>query len=289
MAIIQMIYSNVPENDYEIYSPSTSYPANAIVMWPYYHSNFMSLVDNNLGNGLLDKTKWLYIGRNNRWRVHDESIGNSTTNPLSIRNIYKFAGALDFISLLGVTATAVSVKVYNSLDQLAYSKTKTLNLVSNGASWNDFYYSTLSQLSADLLFDDLPFLINPVVDIEITAPSESVKCGEIIFGTQLKFGETQYGAKLGITDYSQKTQDQFGNYSVTPRGFRRTGDFNVMIANSNIDYFINLLARYRAQAVLCVGSNSYTSSMIYGFIKEWGITIQYPQHSLFNITVEGLT
>jgi hypothetical protein len=286
-----MIYSNVPENDAPAYDSSVSYGANSIVMWPLFHRLYKSLVDNNQGNPLYDTTKWLMVGYNNRWKVHDGIInGSVSSNPLSIRNIYKVSGAVDSVALLSVAGTQASVKVYNTSDQLVYSSTKNISLVINGAAnWDDFFLTPLAQLNTDLLFDDIPYTINPTIDITISAPNNSVSCGEILIGDQLTIGATQYGAKTGYTDFSVKTQDQFGNYSITPRGYRKTGEFQVFVDNANIDYFANFLARYRAQGILFVGSSTYLSTMIYGFIKDYSNTIQYPNHSIFNVSVEGVT
>ena len=94
---------------------------------------------------------------------------------------------------------------------------------------------------------------------------------------------------VGIQDYSVKSRDSFGNYSITERAFNRRCTMQVLVDNAKVDPLVNILASYRALPTVYVGSNSFGSSMLFGFYKDFGIAIAYPTSSLCNIELEGLT
>lgn len=278
-----LIYTNVPETDYPEWSPGAVYSLNAMVQQLTFtdHATFLSLVPNN-SSPLTDLTKWQRTGSTKRWKLHDKSIQSKTTNANSIRLQYRIDGIFKCLALMDVTGTSVVIKQYNSSEVEIYSKTVTLISGSNSSD-------TLNRAVSDIILTDLISTANSFVDITINAPASLASVGELIFGEVLDFGATQYGAKVGFTDFSGKDQDPFGNYNVVKRAYRKTGDFTVMVPNTQIDFLQTLFAFYRATPLLFVGSDQYASTGIYGFFRDFDITIAYPQHSLCSINIEGLT
>ena len=106
-------------------------------------------------------------------------------------------------------------------------------------------------------------------------------------GLSREIGGVQYGASVGITDYSVKSQDAFGNYVITQRAFSKRATFNVMVENGLIDELQTLLADLRATPAIYVGSDGYVSTMIYGFYKDFSTVISYPTLSVLSIELEG--
>lgn len=117
----------------------------------------------------------------------------------------------------------------------------------------------------------------------------TVSCGAVIVGLSREIGGTAFGASLGITDFSIKQADDFGNLTVVERAYSKTGDFTVFVANTFVDTLQDLLARLRATPALYIGSDSFASSAIYGFFKEFSVAIPYPDFSVCTIQIEGLT
>ena len=136
---------------------------------------------------------------------------------------------------------------------------------------------------------DMPSYTNSRLIVTLTATGSTVLCGEMVFGTQLDLGTTQYGARLGIKDYSVKQRDDFGNMTVIERNYSKRTTFLVMMDNNYIDYFFSLLASYRATPIVWIGSEQYTSTHLLGFYIDFSIEIAYPTVSLCSIEIESLT
>lgn len=117
----------------------------------------------------------------------------------------------------------------------------------------------------------------------------TVSCGAIVVGLSRGVGDTQFGASLGITDFSVKQSDDFGNLTVVERPYRKTGDFSVIVQNTYVDTLQDLLAKFRAIPILYLGSDLYGSAAIYGFYKQFATVIAYPDISICTIQIEGLT
>lgn len=287
----EMIYSNVPENDFPLYDKNVSYQINSVVMVTnqYDHSIYQSLVSNNLNNPISDTTKWLQLGRTNRWKLHDGALQSQTTNPGIIHKQYYVKGPCTTVAALNVNATSMQVRMYDLFEGLVYDK--TISLLTSIAIDDpyEYFFAETNALSPDAIVSDLPAYSETIVEIILNAPSDIAACGALLLGQATKIGATQYGAKIGITDYSKKEQDQFGNYNIVQRPYRKTADFQIMVDNSIVDQLQITLAQYRSRPVLYIGSDHFSSTAIYGFYRGFDITISYPTASLCSINLEGLT
>ena len=159
-------------------------------------------------------------------------------------------------------------------------------------SQNDFIYqyNIGEYLQKDTLAVlDMPSYTNARLIVTLTATGKTVLCGELVYGSQLDLGDTQYGARLGIKDYSVKDRDDYGNLRVIERAYSKRATFLVMMDNNFIDYFLSLLASYRATPTVWIGSETYASTHLLGFYIDFSIEIAYPTVSLCSIEIESLT
>jgi hypothetical protein len=284
-----LVSSNVPENDYPVYSATTTYALDAFVIYiaPNVHRVYQSLAAANLGNVVTDTTKWLDCGPTNRWKMHDQTLQSQTVSP-SIVNVYSVEGLCTAVAALNLDASSMHVRMTDEVDGVVFDSTISLISPSGIDSWYKYFFEPITQ-SPDAIMLDLPPYANPTIEVSIFSTKGSVACGALLLGNEKDIGDTQFGAKIGITDYSTKTQDAFGNYSITKRPYRKTGDFPVIVDTHYVDQLQILLAQYRSTPVLYVGSESFASSFVYGFYRDFDITIQYPSYALCSINIEGLT
>ena len=136
---------------------------------------------------------------------------------------------------------------------------------------------------------DMPKYNNPTITITISDPNGVVKCGACVIGQRRSIGLTQYGMGIGIQDYSVKTRDAFGNFSILERAFNNRATVSVLLDNSMVDEVKNILASYRATPTVYIGSVGFDSSIVYGFYKDFTTLINYPTQAVCNIEFEGLT
>jgi hypothetical protein len=145
------------------------------------------------------------------------------------------------------------------------------------------------QRKTDLFVQDIPPYVGARIYVNIKSPGGTAKCGTLLVGYAESFGDTMLGAGLGIQDFSVKRQNDFGDFEILERAYNRRGEFSVFIDNGIIDRLITLLASRRATPTLYIGSTTYRSSYIYGFYRDFDVVIQYTNHSLINLELEGLT
>jgi hypothetical protein len=241
----------------------------------------------NLGFSVLDPLRWVDYGSTNRWKLHDQSVQSQTINPDIIQNSYRVVGRCNSVALLNVAAATVQVVMTDDIDGVVYTHTE--QLVSNSGV-QDFYAYMSEPIVryTDFVLTDLPMYANALITVTITG-SGDIGCGGLILGNAKDIGHTQFGAQVGITDYSVKTQDDFGNYTVVERAFRKTGEFSVAVNSGLVDQLQVMLASLRATPVVYVGADNYRSTLIYGFYSDFNIVISYPTMSMCAITIQGLT
>jgi hypothetical protein len=116
--------------------------------------------------------------------------------------------------------------------------------------------------------------------------------GEIIIGNIFEVGWTQRGISSGITDYSVKEQDIFGNTTFVERNFTKRINCQVMVKNKYLNNIQRLFYNLRAKPCVWLPTNDENlteATIIYGYYKSFSLEITYPEYSIYNIEIEGLT
>jgi len=76
---------------------------------------------------------------------------------------------------------------------------------------------------------------------------------------------------------------------VTERAFRARGNFQIVVDRTAGDGVQAELARQRATPIVYVVSSEYSSTIIYGFYRDFTVKIEQPTFSICEIEIEGLT
>jgi len=284
-----LISSNVPENDAPLWVQG-SYPLGATVMLSAgVHTVYKSAVANNTTNPATDTgANWVVQGATNPWRAHDQSIASQTTNPVSIVNQYQLKGRINTVALLNVSAASARVTMTDPTDGVVYDK--TINLVSSSGINNLYaYFFEPIVRTTDIVLTDLPAYAFAQLTITLNEPTGTAKVGCILIATSKYIGGTQLGMKTSITDYSIKTQDAYGGYTISQRAYRKTCECQVLVDAAYVDQLQLLLASRRALPTLYLGSDQFASSWIYGFFRDFNTVINQPTCGLHSINIEGLT
>jgi len=220
---------------------------------------------------LADTPKWLEVSATNRWKAFDSKIGSQTEQATSMSFQLTPGEYFDSIAFLNLSATSITVTLTDPIEGVVYDKTIDLLTTTDVVK-----------------FDITPYL-NAVVDITINYSGGTAKVGAIILGTQTILGNTQYGAAIGIKDYSTFDVDDFGVYSITERDYSKTMEVEVEMLNAAISEIQSLLARYRATPIVWVAHEDYSCLIVYGFYKDFKIVIPYPTYSQCSLRIEGRT
>lgn len=141
----------------------------------------------------------------------------------------------------------------------------------------------------DIVKTDLPGYTNALLTVTVNYAGGTAKVGEIIPGVKTSLGTTKPQPQVGIKDYSTKTEDVYGHYTIVERSFAKRLTCTAKILNTGIDEAFRLLAACRATAKVWIADEDYSCLIVYGFYKEFNILLAYPDFSICSIEVEGLT
>lgn len=284
--------SNAPETDYATWSSTTAYTVGQYCILVSTHKIYQCLIshtnaspDTNL-TGLTPK--WLQIGATNRWAMFDASWGSQTSIATPLTIVLTPATIINSLALLNVAATSINVTMTVG-DSTVY--TNTVSMVGGGmvSDWYGYFFEPVTYKS-DLVLTDLPPYSAGIITITITNTGANARCGNCVIGSYYDLGDTQYAATAGITDYSIKTVDTFGNSSVVKRAYSKRMGAKLQLYGSAVDDVAITLAKYRSTPLVWLGAdNVYTSLIVYGFYKDFEVDIAYPTVSYCTITIEGLT
>jgi len=285
--------STVAENDYSAWDSGTAYVVGDKVIRTSTHRIYECLVNNTNyvpEDNLTGATpKWLDYAPTNRWAMFDDVVGTVTTatSPLTVVINPGVTGAIGFLGLIG---TQLDVTLKDSPGgTTVYEKTISLDgtIIT---SWYDWFFEDYTQLS-DLVIADLPdSYADPELTISVTGSSQ-VGCGLVKCGKLYTIGNTQYGANVGITDYSRKEQDDFGNWTILQRSFNKNANIQIECDPSDLNKIYRLLSELRTIPVFWIGTteSGFEPLLIYGFYRDFSIDIAYYSMHYCTLEIEGLT
>lgn len=253
--------SNVTENDYPVWSASTTYALGTRVIKLATHRIYESAGAANTGNDPAGSSGlWINLGPTNRWAMFDQALGTSTARAGNV-TLTLSPGAVTALALLDVIAATVRVQCTG-------------------------YDRTINASSGATNFLDLPGTGGNVT-VTITGAG-TVSVGTLLVGKLAKLGVTGDSPSAGITDFSRKNTDAFGAVTIVERAWSKKMTAKALIKTSEIDRVANRIAGLRAQPVLWIGNDGSKSLSIYGFFKDFSIEVGETVSALA-LSIEGLT
>lgn len=290
-----LVSSSELEADYDEWNAATSYLVGDRVIRASTHRIYESLIAGvNATTPESAPTRWTEIAPTNKWAMFDSQVGTATTAADSLTVVLS-PGRFNSLALLQVDAATVDISfVVDSVE--VYAASMNLNNGNTVGNWYQYFYEPVYQQDTLVITDlvdaallDLPAYGTGTLTVTLTRTGGTVSCGVLVVGMYASLGETQYRPTIGITDYSRKDIDTFGNPTVTLRKYSKRMTTNVTVQRDYVDQVARILAQYRSALVVWVGSGSiYTSMIIYGFYKDWSITIEDYSTSNLSLEVEGM-
>lgn len=229
-------------------------------------------------------TKWVRVGSTNAWKMFDAATNTQTTATGDIIVVITPTTWADSIAFDNVDADSIRVQVAGSTyDQtISMKQRECLN-------YYQYFFEPFRQRTA-AVFTGLPLLVGSAITVTLHKGTGTAKCGAAILGLSKVIGKTQYGASLGIVDYTVKSTDAFGVTSIVERPYSKRQSIEVLIDNSRLDEVFTLLSTYRAKPVVyATAGNLYSSMILVGFYKSFDIVVEYYANSRVNLDIEGLT
>ena len=236
------------------------------------------------GSTVTDTTMWLEVGGTNKWRVFDQQSVEQTENT-DIIEISLIPGRFDTIGFLNVEADDITVTITDPTEGVVFDETRD-TVLANVYDWYDYFFEPVIR-STKVVFENLPIYGAATLEITMTASGSTVKCAEIIMGLSRSLGDTQWGVRIGATDYSRKDENAFGNIVLRQGTFHDRMELNAFVLNELVDETVRLLNQYRATPMLYV-AGTYASTVVFGFHDDYDTVLQSPAGSFLSLSIKGL-
>lgn len=286
--VSQLISSNAIET-YPAWSSATTYAKDAFV--DYGTHIYQSLVNSNLNKQPdTNPTDWILVGPDNTHAMFDNQVSTQTSSSTPLNVTVAPGVVVNSLALLNIEGGSnLSVVMKDGASgPTVYSQDINLD-ATEILDWYMYFFEPYD-FKSEVVITDIPAYSNGYFSISLSG-SGSVKLGHFVYGTSYTLGGTQYGASSGIRDYSVKDTDQYGNTTFVERAYSKRMEASVFMDNADLNFNMKLLSSIRAIPCVWIGStdNRYNNALImFGFYKDFSITINYPTYSLCSVSVEGL-
>lgn len=257
--------STVPETDHAAWDAGTNYfIADRVIR---AHAIYESLTDLNVGHDpVTDTANWFFVGATNRWAMFDQALGSVTSKAGGFSVTLTAPAAVTALAVLDATAASIRVQAPG------YDQTKA---ISAGTAGN-------------ATFLDLAVASGAAITVTVAPLGDgTAQVGTLLLGTIDPFGVTETSPTIGITDYSVKTTDDFGNTTPVERAWAKRMVLRSLLASSAIDNVMRRVATLRAIPTLWIADDAFSSLSVYGFFKDFTVTLGATA-STASITIEGL-
>lgn len=285
-----------PDTGESVWNAATNYSIGDLVIRTETHRIYENLIAGVNATtpevAALEATpRWLDIGPTNRWAVFDGEIGSTSTKTGGFQYVFEpgEVGAVALIEIVNASSITVTLKDAPG-GTVVYTSTNDELDGAGITDFFDFFFEPYQQLDR-VVFTDLPqSYTSPELTIDVVATGIA-EVGVIAFGPVYELGDTQYGAQLGIVDYSRKTTDDFGRTTVTRRRFSSTLEARQQFDQVALNRVFRLLAELRSTPCVWIGADymGYETTIIYGFYLDFSIDLAFPTANYCTLRLESLT
>jgi hypothetical protein len=141
-------------------------------------------------------------------------------------------------------------------------------------------------------FKDIPPYQTIHITVTLTdASGGAVALGALLFGLSSDIGQAQFGAAAGIIDYSRKTTSSTGVTTFEQRAYSKRLSISLVLANTDLNRVLRVLYGVRATPCVWIMSSVETHEealILFGFYRDFSVTIAYPNESLCSLELESL-
>lgn len=295
-----LVSSTVPEpdtGDPAVWSSGTNYTVGATARNASTHLIYKAVAASGPSNGGAvdpttdtDASHWVSMGGVSRWAMFDNFVSTATVTAASPLTVTIAPGYCDALYLYGLVGDNANVTMRDGLGgPVVYTRDLVLK-ADKIADWYAYYFDELRQIPYFTL-TDLPPYLNGHITLNVTASAGGVACGMMLPGKTYAIGDTEYGVRVGIRDYSRKTTDEATGFTtLEQRRFAKTMSASVSLKR---DFFAEVQATLeglRATPTVWVGDDGagIEPLTLYGFYKDFYLVVQKPTYGVYNLEIEGM-
>lgn len=290
----KMIINALPDMDYPAWSSATAYAIGDFVTID--RINYQALVAHTNRNPVTDTVSpaaWQNLGWVNKYRMFNKNIGNTwkigtlTSNPESIDLTIRPGKRINAIGLVGVYASSVQIiMTVPGVTDPVYDKTFAMSSKAGG-SWYQYYFGQFTTKD-NLAEFDLPPFSNADIRVIVSAPGGTARVGMMVVGWAKNIGTAVYGTSLGRKKYSTVREEFDGSMTITPRGRRKSIDFQVVLPADQISSVQRTLDDVDDMPSLYVGSSELEYTVIVGIFDDFDTGLPTYNRGEYTLKVRSL-
>jgi hypothetical protein len=277
----------------DVWSNSASYSPGDQVLRTQTHRIYEALDYPAVGQAPESRPdEWAIVGPTNAWGMFDNVLSTSTEATSAIEVVIRPGVFVTSLAMLGIVGGQVQVVQKDAPGgTIVYNQTRDVIDNQPIANWWEWIVSDFV-ITDEMVFNDLITYLNGEITVTITTNAQgNAAVNTLIFGRMYDLGSTEIGARIGIEDYSRKTTDDFGNATLVRRRFSKIVNVTSEIRNSELSGVTQILFELRATPVLWIPSmgDDFGSLTVFGFYRDFFVTVAYHTHSLVEFEIEGMT
>jgi hypothetical protein len=275
-----------------LWSNATTYAVGDLVRLESTRAIYRSLQAANLNKDpVTQPTWWVYVSADNRMAMFDEGVGSATTATTEFTVTLR-PGRFAAVAFLNTTCAAIDVTITDmGTSTVVYSGTVAMSSYEI-VEWYDYLTAPLDYRT-ETLVTNLPSVDDPELELRFYGSTgDTVSCGVLAVGYPYELGSTEYGASVGILDYSKKITSEDGITTLTPGKFAKRMDLTLQCDASKLNRNLQVLSAVRATPCVWAAASDtpdYEALITYGWAREFDIVISYPTVHLCRLRIEGLT
>ena len=258
-----------------------------------HHGVYTSVTSNINKPPNLNDGDWVREGPTNTYAMFDSQISTQTTGVTDI-TAEVLTGETDSVALLNLVGASVTVTVTDPAAAVnpVYTSTQSLQ-GSTMLDWFDYFFFDPSDQRTQAIFLGIP-ISSATARTAFTvsaAPGAPVAIGSFVFGRISELGKTNYGLSAGVIDYSVKETDQYGVTTFIVRDYSKRLTADIQINNIDLNRVQRTLYALRAKPAVWLATEDARyeeTSIVYGFYRDFSVSIAYPTHSTCSLEIEGL-
>ncbi len=312
--------SSVSEDDAIEWTAAGGYALGQRVIRRSTHRVWESVIDRNIGHDPATTTgAWLDVGPTNRWAMFDQALGSVTTDEAPIVVTLRPGLAASGLAILDCNAATVRVQAPG------YDRTVAPSGGSGGALFLDLSLAAGASITVTLTpfgkaatrvvwddgfaWDDSVAWHDTVAGTATAEPPSwadaegvsdvtkwrdsrggdgTVFVGTLLLGILRPLGITEGSATSGITDYSRRETDEFGETMIVPRAWAKRMAGKALIRTDAVDQVVGRIAAVRAVPSLWLGDAGVDSLIVYGFFKDFSVEVGETLSKL-TLSIEGFS
>ncbi|MCA0920220.1 hypothetical protein [Pseudooceanicola nanhaiensis] len=286
--------SNVTEDDADEWDAGTTYATAEQVIVLATHKVYESAAGSNLGYDPTtdDGTWWFEVGATNRWKAFDQKLADPVTKAGTVTYRVTVDSLVTGIAFFGLEASEIRVQVTDTGATETYDTTLSLVDDSEIVDWFSFFTTELDSYQTQALFVDLAAYVGYAIDLTIGDGIGTVEVGQIVLGRVVTLGTTLEDTTVGLTSFSTKEQDTFGNWTIVPRAKSDPVNYRFSMPATGAARTQRWLNSRRDAPTVYFASEDIIKNygvMTYGLFQDYEIPLRKAGVSIVNLEIEGLT